>query len=348
MRHVAEIEARAAVPPVAVAAAVIRRSDGAILLSLRPKNAHQGGLWEFPGGKIEPGERPVQALVRELNEELGIAINLALPLIRIEHSYSDKQVDLHVFEGLDWGGIPSGREGQMIAWVEPAKLAELKVPAANVPIRTAVCLPHLSLITTLNNNDQHRYLERLEACLNGGIKLVQLSAGHDASADLRRTAATAVALCAEFGAKLLFSAGNGDLLSDGAHGLHLPVDCLRQLSERPICSNLLLSACCHSDADVEQATRIGADFVYLFPPLKKRAAVAALEVDRNRLAATVRRARIPVFAGGGFLAEDIGIARRLGYQGIALESCALHDEPWRTIRLCATALMRSAYSVTSS
>ena len=126
-RGYATVDARAVVRPVAVAAAVIRRSDGPILLSLRAKNAHQGGLWEFPGGKIEPGERPVQALARELNEELGIAINLALPLIQIEHSYSEKQVELHVFEVLDWSGVPSGREGQKIAWVEPGNLAELKI-----------------------------------------------------------------------------------------------------------------------------------------------------------------------------------------------------------------------------
>ena len=209
-------------------------------------------------------------------------------------------------------------------------------------------MPHLSLITTLTNNDQHRYLDRLEACLKGGIELVQLSASHQASADSRRTAATAVALCAEFGAKLLLSAASKDLLPDGAHGLHLPVECLRQLSERPIGSNLLLSACCDSDADVEQAARIGADFVYLFPPLEKRTAVDVPEIDRDRLAATVRRARIPVFAGSGFPAGDIGMARQLGCQGIALDSCALLDEPRRTIRLCATALKSSAYSVTSS
>lgn len=111
---------------------------GQILISKRPAHRHQGGLWEFPGGKIETGETPYQALVRELREELGIDVTAAKPLMQLSHSYSDRQVELDIWTVTDFNGQPSGREGQACRWVAVTELlsesSSYRFPEANIPI----------------------------------------------------------------------------------------------------------------------------------------------------------------------------------------------------------------------
>ncbi len=123
-----------------VAVGVILDSDGKVLLSRRHDTAHQGGLWEFPGGKVEQGESLAQALYRELEEELGILIDQGSmePLIQVRHDYGDKRVFLDTWVVRRFAGKPHGREGQPLDWVARADLAGREFPAANVPIVDAI------------------------------------------------------------------------------------------------------------------------------------------------------------------------------------------------------------------
>ena len=116
-----------------VAAGVVVR-DGHVLISLRHSDAHQGGLWEFPGGKLEPGEAAEVALVRELEEELGILASDSSPLMQIAHDYKDKSVllDFRLVEIFE--GEPQGREGQRWLWCPLADLPSYQFPEANKPV----------------------------------------------------------------------------------------------------------------------------------------------------------------------------------------------------------------------
>ena len=125
---------------VAVAVAVV---DEDILIARRPDDKHQGGLWEFPGGKVEPGETTAEALVRELDEEvaLPVATEHMSPLMEIPFNYPDKSVLLEVL----WVDVPMnnallahGAEGQEVRWVHYSKLADFQFPEANGPILDAV------------------------------------------------------------------------------------------------------------------------------------------------------------------------------------------------------------------
>ena len=123
-----------------VAVGVIFNSQGQILIARRHDDAHQGGLWEFPGGKVESDESVCDALARELHEELGINIHTSSckPLIEIRHDYSDKVVLLDVWAVSEFDGEASGKEGQPLRWVDRSQLSDYDFPAANIAIIDAI------------------------------------------------------------------------------------------------------------------------------------------------------------------------------------------------------------------
>jgi len=124
--------------PVHVAVGVILDADRNILLTRRHPDSHQGGLWEFPGGKVELGESLEVALARELHEELAINIGRTTPLLEIRHDYGDKVVRLDVHVVWQFSGTPCALEGQPMKWVAPAELAGYAFPEANRPIIAAI------------------------------------------------------------------------------------------------------------------------------------------------------------------------------------------------------------------
>ena len=117
-----------------VAVGVLTDVNGRILIARRPAELHQGGLWEFPGGKLEPGETLECALARELKEELGVTVKATEPLLEIRHDYGDREVFLDVHRVIAWQGEAQGMEGQPLAWTLPAALGDFDFPAANVAI----------------------------------------------------------------------------------------------------------------------------------------------------------------------------------------------------------------------
>ncbi len=117
-----------------VAVGVLLNSRGEILISRRHADSHQGGLWEFPGGKLESGENVQAALQRELLEELGIDVQASRALLEVRHDYPDKQVLLDVWLIDRFSGEATGREGQPLCWCPPGELVNYDFPAANHPI----------------------------------------------------------------------------------------------------------------------------------------------------------------------------------------------------------------------
>jgi 8-oxo-dGTP diphosphatase len=123
-----------------VAVGVVFNSQGQVLVALRPQHVDQSGLWEFPGGKVEPGETVEAALARELYEEVGIIPQLAESLLQVPHHYPNKKVWLDVWKITAFQGEAHGREGQQIQWVFPHQLTQLAIPAANLAVVQAVLL----------------------------------------------------------------------------------------------------------------------------------------------------------------------------------------------------------------
>ena len=121
-----------------VAVGVITSAAGEVLVARRHEHLHQGGLWEFPGGKVAAGESVLEALARELHEELGIRVEDAAPLLSIEHDYPERSVRLEVWHVLAFSGTAHGREGQPLRWLPVTALDPADFPAANAPIIGAI------------------------------------------------------------------------------------------------------------------------------------------------------------------------------------------------------------------
>jgi 8-oxo-dGTP diphosphatase len=128
---------------VLVAACALIDPDGRVLLAERPAGRPMAGLWEFPGGKVEAGERPEQTLIRELKEELGIAVeeDCLAPLTFASHAYPDFHLLMPLYVCRRWEGIVAAQEGQKLAWVRPNRLRDYEMPPADLPL-----IPHLTTL----------------------------------------------------------------------------------------------------------------------------------------------------------------------------------------------------------
>ena len=299
-----------------VAVGVVRNTLGDVLIARRPAQVHQGGLWEFPGGKVESGESPQLALQRELHEELGIDITQCRPLIRIPHHYPDKHVLLDVWLVEAFNGIPHGKENQPIQWHSPSELWGLSFPAANRPIIYAINLPDRYLITG-NFTGEADFLHKLELALKRGIKLVQLRAksmNNDAFISL---AQTACAVCHEYGARLLLNA-NPDLVEQvAADGVHLTSERLMALSSRPLDSDKLVAASVHNQGQLVQAERLKVDFSVISPVLPTPSHPDTRTLGWHGYQQLTEQATHPVYALGGMQAEHLPDVWQYGGQGIA-------------------------------
>lgn len=300
-----------------VAAAAVINSAGEILLALRPPKAHQGGLWEFPGGKVDAGEDIQRALARELHEELGITVEAARPLIRVHHDYADKSVLLDVWRVDAFAGQPHGREGQQIEWVAPEHLLERAYPAANWPIVTAARLPPLYLITPEPRGETDDFLRALEQSLRAGIRLVQLRAKTLAGDDYKRLAEQSLHLCRNYQAQLMLNAPPQLAQELGADGVHLDSTRLMTLDERPLGRELWVTASCHNATELAHACRIGVDFAVVSPVLETASHPGAQTLGWTGLHALTEQATVPVYALGGMTPGDLPQAWAHGAQGIA-------------------------------
>ncbi len=299
-----------------VAAGVIVNAQGQILIARRPEHTHQGGLWEFPGGKVEAPESVQQALARELHEELAIEINDSRPLICIRHDYSDKSVLLDVWKVTAFSGVPRGNEGQPIEWVAPRDLVNFSFPAANVPIVAAARLPERLAITGAASG-RADYIEKVSAVLERGVSLLQLRAHHLGDSEYTATAGELAALCRRAGASLIANTSVGIYRHCDCDGLHLTGRRLMALQERPVPDRQWFGASCHSLEELRKAEALGADYVTLSPVLPTTTHPKAMTLGWLRFGEMTQQAKVPVFALGGMGEQYLHKVFDCGGQGVA-------------------------------
>lgn len=317
-----------------VSVGVILRDDK-VLLAKRPEGVDLGGLWEFPGGKQEQGESSMDTLQREFEEELGLAIHNARPFIKLNYNYTDKFVVLNVWLIKEWSGMPSGKEGQVVKWVELSKLEELEFPPANQMLVKAIQLPPLYLISPGPLGDNDKFLSGIEECVEAGARLLQLRCNEEIFHKNPELVTEVLNVCESNNARLLLNSSPALAVAFRVHGVHLNSARLLQLNERPLDNNFLISASCHNQTELLHATRIGADFVVLSPVNKTPSHPDAIPLGWEKFSRMSKSANIPIYALGGMQPEHLDMAWDYGAQGVAMLSGVWASErPAEIIRAC--------------
>jgi len=301
---------------VEVAAAVILREDGRFLLGQRPAGKVYAGYWEFPGGKVEPGEAPLAALARELHEELGITVRTAHPWLTRDYDYAHAAVRLRFFRVVEWSGELHGRERQSFSWQLPHAVSVDPLLPANAPILRALRLPAVYGITHAQELGVPEFMRRLERALAGGLRLVQVREKRLAGQALRKFAAEVTAAAHARGARVLIN-GDADLARTvGADGVHLTAAQLAQTQQRPAFD--LVGASCHDAAELARASDLGVDLAVLGPVAPTPTHPGAPGIGWERFAELVKDCPLPVYALGGLKSGDLETACRHGAHGIGM------------------------------
>lgn len=300
-------------PAITVVAAIIRGNDGRICLSKRPGHKHQGGRWEFPGGKVESGEPLSTALARELEEELGMQAAISSPFMTIAHQYEDLHVTLHFRDVTAWQGEPSGREGQQVSWFEIPELPTLEFPAANRPVVTAITLPDYLAIApdNLNLEALKAGIDRLDSARTG-LYLRQWSE-HAALPEI-------LAQCREKGIKVWLRASSTKQFeqasSQGVFGLHLPGSVLMDCHERPDFPGVV-SAACHSREALEKAVSLGLDMALVSPVEATASHPERAPLGWQQAGEWITGLPLACYGLGGVSPADLQTARQHGAIGVA-------------------------------
>lgn len=300
-----------------VMVAIIRDHCGRVLVCDRPAGKAHAGRWEFPGGKLEPGEAPEAGLRRELHEELGIVAGPMRKLIQIEHAYPDVTVMLDTREIRFFGGAVIPREKQSMRWVAPESLPAMDILEADAPIISALRLPEACLVTPEPGKSQTKFLHRLDAAICDGVRLVLLRAKSLPEEKYVALARTVSSLCRASGTKLILDASSELLREVDADGVHLDSWRLRTTHARPIPRNKWLSSVCHSEHELDMAARAEVDFALVSPVSRTASHPDAFPLGWHGFEQLARRAPFPVYALGGMTPGDTERARDRGGQGIA-------------------------------
>lgn len=294
--------------------------DQRVFLTRRPPGTHLAGKWEFPGGKVMPGEDAYAALRRELAEEIGIEVLQAIPYTQIHHHYSDKDVYLDVWRVSNFRGKPHGREGQDAQWHQIENLRPSVFPAADQLVVRRLQLPRLYAISAAGRIGAQRWLALLEQAVDAGLQLLQLREPDMAHAEFEKLAHDAIEICHARGARVMVNDSPALAVSLKADGVHLNSVRLREYQHRPLAEDLLVGASCHTAGELHCAQQISADLIAIGAVKSTGSHPHATPLGWDAFAQLSALTKIPVYALGGLSAQDMTDAQEHGAHGLAMIS----------------------------
>ena len=298
--------------PISIVIGIVKNEVGQFFITRRDETAHQGGFWEFAGGKVEHGETLHSALVRELKEEIGIEMRHALPLISFRHAYEDRVVHLHVFSVTDYTGGAASCSNQESAWVSLSELSGYTFPAANRVILKALNLPPFYAILDDSEGDLD---EKLAHLLAQNVTLIQARLKQSTAQQVLDFLNKAHPICQSAGVKLLINSGVENAFEMPCDGIHLTRSDLLERQSRPKNSQWL-SASCHNQIELEHAQKIGVDFAVLSPVLETSTHPGAKTLGWVAFSELASLYAMPIYALGGLKKSHLNTAYYAGAQGI--------------------------------
>lgn len=305
-----------------VAVGVLRRADGRFLLASRPEGKPYAHYWEFPGGKLEPGEGVAHALSRELHEELGIHIGAVRPWIVREFEYPHAHVRLHFCRVNDWRGEPHPHEGQTLRFCTLDDLPQPLLPAT-IPVLRWLALPERLAISNAFELGVDGMLARLQFQLDRGLRQLLF---REPQLDIDTAHALFDAMLARSqaaGARLLVSSRHPLDWARQADGCHLTSRDLMSTRQRPVLP--WVGASVHGAAELARAAALDLDYVTLGPVLATRSHPGNASLGWERFGELALATPVPLYALGGLSVADLQTAQARGAHGIALQRGAWLD-----------------------
>jgi 8-oxo-dGTP diphosphatase len=301
-----------------VAAAVIQRGEE-FLLAQRPAGKPYPGYWEFPGGKIEPGEDARAALVRELREELGIEVAEAWPWVTRMYTYTHATVRLHFFRVPRWDGEPQPLEDQAIRWQRIEAPDVSPMLPANAPVLAALALPPVMVVSNVAALGMDEWVRRLDERVLGEKLLVQLREKGMEKMKLQHLLSRTLGRSQPAGSVVVVNSDCGSYPQ--CRGVHLSSRALMAATERP--DGTPVGASCHDEAELAKAVQLELDYVVVGPVKATSSHPQATPIGWERFAQLVRDLPMPAYAIGGLTRDDLREAVRHGAHGVALKSAGL-------------------------
>jgi 8-oxo-dGTP diphosphatase len=301
--------------PIDVAVCIVQAPDGRVLMAERTARQLSAGYWELPGGKVDPGETPEQAAVRELAEETGLVAETVRPWIRYSHEFRLRRLRLHFFRIDRWSGSAHGREGQRVAWVDAAHPQVAPILPSIERVLIALGLPDLYAVSdSQRHGGPDRLLARLPQALHSGLRLIQVREPGMAPDQRVRFARRVAALAEPHGARVLLAGSALEARRAGLSGTHATAAELRRTTSRPPVKLWVVS--CHDRTDLTLAEELGADAAVVSPVLTSAAHPEYRAIGWEGLRRLAASARLPVYAQGGVSGTSVPEARRAGAVGI--------------------------------
>ena len=304
---------------IAVALAVVRNSAGQILIGRRDRGAHLGGMLEFPGGKTEAGETPAVAMVRELREETGLMAQEYRLLMSFPYCYSgaeSRRLRFHVFLVTQ----SKSEDVQLLGrwrWSDSQVLDSTQFPAANAGILNALKLPAELMITADLHGSVEDVLAVCKRAIDSGVRLICLRDPQLSLADFQQVAADLLPQLRALGCQVMVNSAADLPVVALADGLHFTSKRLMAATERPVADDRWCSAACHDAEQLQQAVRLGFDFVTLSPLQMTATHSDAVPIGWQRFAELASSVPVPVYALGGMRRDDLSKVWQSEGQGVA-------------------------------
>ncbi|CAC9588840.1 Thiazole tautomerase TenI-like domain [uncultured Gammaproteobacteria bacterium] len=293
---------------------VLRNKNQEILIAQRRKSQFMGGFWELPGGKIENEESPEQAIIRELNEELGIQVKHSSLHQTMVHHYEDRIVELSIYNINQYQNTPIGLEGQAIAWARVTDLNNHQLLPTMRAFIHSITLPNKYWITPSDQHQSDEWMSKFEQKLTSGIGLIQLRSKTILNSEFITELYNK---CKHNSVKLLLNTANKTFNEPSSDGWHLTTNEMLQLDKRPCTKDKLLGVSTHNLTEALKAQSIGADFVVISPVQATQTHPDTIPIGWDSAIDVVDKLNIPVYFLGGMRIKDLKKTRKIGAQGIA-------------------------------
>lgn len=279
-----------------------------VLLTQRQNHQFMAGFWEFAGGKIKDLEKPIDALKREMREELAIEVKATKYLKKISYKYSKKTVNLEVFMITEYSGDIIGVEGQNIKWVDIYEVKKYQILPTVLPLLNNIILPKIYWITP----DQHycnEWMLKFEQQIKNKVRLIQLRSKEDLDIDFVKNI---YQKCQKNNIKLLLNIPN---FSNDCDGYHLTSKQLMQTQS--IDNTKIIAASTHNLEQIQFAEKLGIDFVVLSPIKITSSHSDITPIGFDKAGYFVKNVNIPVYFLGGMNSCDLELAKKHYAQGVA-------------------------------